>query len=123
MQQAVAEHSFFWLPDPTSAAFCTIDGNLAYKSAGPRAVKYGTPREKILGLTAVTGEGKELVAGTYTTKGVVGFDLTRLIVGSEGTLAIITEATFKLTPLAEAKRALQSTYKNTDSAANHTLRT
>ena len=117
VQQAAAEHGFFWPPDPTSAAFCTIGGNLAYNSAGPRAVKYGTPRENILGLTAVTGEGKELVVGTSTTKGVVGFDLTRLIVGSEGTLAIITEATLKLTPLAEAKRVLQSTYKDIDSAA------
>ncbi|MDH3327010.1 MAG: FAD-binding protein [Gammaproteobacteria bacterium] len=117
LQDAAAEHGFFWPPDPTSAAFCTIGGNLAYNSAGPRAVKYGTPRENILGLTAVTGEGKELIVGTYTTKGVVGFDLTRLIVGSEGTLAIITEATLKLTPLAESKRVLQSTYKDINSAA------
>ncbi len=117
VQQAAGEYGFFWPPDPTSAAFCTIGGNLAYNSAGPRAVKYGTPRENILGLTAVTGEGKELTVGTYTTKGVIGFDLTRLIVGSEGTLAIITEATLKLTPLAEAKRVLQSTYQTIDSAA------
>jgi len=117
VQLAAAEHGFFWPPDPTSAAFCTIGGNLAYNSAGPRAVKYGTPRENILGLTAITGEGKELIAGTCTTKGVVGYDLTRLIVGSEGTLAIITEATLKLTPLAEAKRVLQCTYNDINSAA------
>jgi len=117
VQQAAAAFGFFWPPDPTSAAFCTIGGNLAYNSAGPRAVKYGTPRENILGLTAVSGEGKELITGTCTTKGVVGFDLTRLIVGSEGTLAIITEATLKLTPLAEAKRVLQCSYNNINSAA------
>ena len=117
LQNAAGEHGFFWPPDPTSAAFCTVGGNLAYNSAGPRAVKYGTPRENILGLTAVSGEGKTLVAGTSTTKGVVGFDLTRLIVGSEGTLAVITEATLKLTPLAEAKRVLQSIYIDINSAA------
>ena len=118
VQKTAAEHGFFWPPDPTSSAFCTIGGNLAYNSAGPRAVKYGTPRENILGLTAITGEAKELVVGTCTTKGVVGFDLTRLIVGSEGTLAIITEATLKLTPLAEAKCVLQSVYQDINSAAN-----
>jgi len=118
LQEAAGKYGFFWPPDPTSAAFCTIGGNLAYNSAGPRAVKYGTPRENILGLRAITGEGKEIITGTCTTKGVVGFDLTRLIVGSEGTLAIITEATLKLTPLAEAKRVLQMIYKSISSAAS-----
>jgi len=117
LQLAIAKHGFFWPPDPTSAAFCTIGGNLAYNSAGPRAVKYGTPRENILGLKAITGEGKEIITGTYTTKGVVGYDLTRLIVGSEGTLAIITEATLKLTPLPESKRVLRAIYDNMHSAA------
>jgi D-lactate dehydrogenase len=117
VQDAAAEHGFFWAPDPTSAAFCTIGGNLAYNSAGPRAVKYGTPRENTLGLKAISGNGKEITTGTYTTKGVVGYDLTRLLIGSEGTLAIITEATLKLTPLAEAKRVLQAIFKDIHSAA------
>ncbi|MGD9000890.1 MAG: FAD-binding protein, partial [Granulosicoccaceae bacterium] len=117
VQQAAAEHGFFWPPDPTSAAVCTIGGNLAYNSAGPRAVKYGTPRDNTLGVKAVTGTGETLVTGTRTTKGVVGYDLTRLLIGSEGTLAIITEATLKLTPLAEAKRTMQAIYRDIDSAA------
>lgn len=117
VQQAAAEHGFFWPPDPTSAAFCTVGGNLAYNSAGPRAVKYGTPRENTLGLRAVTGTGAELRTGVYTTKGVVGYDLTRLLIGSEGTLAIITEATLKLTPLAEGRRLLQAVYRDMHSAA------
>jgi len=112
VQQAAAEIGFFWPPDPTSAAFCTIGGNLAYNSAGPRAVKYGTPRENVLRLRAVTGRGEELITGTYTTKGVVGYDLTRLLIGSEGTLAIITEATLKLTPLPETKRTMQAIYSD-----------
>jgi len=117
LQQAAARHGFFWPPDPTSAAVCTIGGNLAYNSAGPRAIKYGTPRENTLGLRAVTGRGDLLKTGVATTKGVVGYDLTRLLIGSEGTLAIITEATLKLTPLPEAKRTLQALYRDIHSAA------
>ncbi len=118
LQDALAPHGFFWPPDPTSAAYCTIGGNLAYNSAGPRAIKYGTPRENTLGLRAVTGAGTEIKTGVYTTKGVVGYDFTRLLIGSEGTLAIITEATLKLTPLPQTKRTLRATYRNIRSAAS-----
>ena len=117
VQKAAGEHGFFWPPDPTSAAVCTVGGNLAYNASGPRAVKYGTPRENTLGLRAITGDGREIRCGVYTTKGVVGYDLTRLLIGSEGTLAIITEATLKLTPLPEAKRTLQAVYATIDDAA------
>jgi D-lactate dehydrogenase (quinone) len=117
LQQAIGASGFFWPPDPTSAASCTIGGNLAYNSAGPRAVKYGTPRDNTLGLTAISGRGERLRTGVLTTKGVVGYDLTRLIIGSEGTLALITEATLKLTPLPEAKRTLRAAYADIHSAA------
>ncbi len=117
VQELVANKGLFWPPDPTSAAYCTIGGNLAYNSAGPRAVKYGTPRENVLGLRAVTGAGKEIRTGVFTSKGVVGYDLTRLLIGSEGTLAIITEATLKLTPLAEAKTTLRAIYRSIHDAA------
>ncbi|MCW9032091.1 MAG: FAD-binding protein [Gammaproteobacteria bacterium] len=117
VQDAVKEHGFFWPPDPTSSAYCSIGGNLAYNSAGPRTVKYGTPRENVFGLRAVTGLGEEIRTGVYTSKGVVGYDLTRLLIGSEGTLAVITEATLKLTPLAESKRTLQLIYSDIESAA------
>ena len=117
IQDRAAEHGFFWPPDPSSAVFCTVGGNLAHNSAGPRAVKYGTPRENTLGLRAVTGNGEEIRTGVYTTKGVVGYDLTRLLIGSEGTLAIITEANLKLTPLAQEKRTMQAVYKDIHSAA------
>ncbi|HFD38881.1 MAG TPA: FAD-binding protein [Anaerolineae bacterium] len=117
VQDAAREHGFFWPPDPTSAAFCTVGGNLAYNSAGPRAVKYGTPRENTLGLRAVAGSGVELRTGVYTSKGVVGYDLTRLLIGSEGTLALITEATLKLTPLPEAVCTLQAVYADMGAAA------
>jgi len=116
VQKAAASYGYFWPPDPTSAAFCTVGGNLAYNSAGPRAVKYGTPRENTLGLLAVTGNGRSLRTGVYTTKGVVGYDLTRLLIGSEGTLATITEATLKLAPLAESIATIEAVYNDLGSA-------
>jgi len=117
VQEVAGEAGFFWPPDPTSATFATIGGNLACNSAGPRAVKYGTPRDNVFGLRAVTGAGESLRTGVYTSKGVVGYDFTRLLVGSEGTLAIITEATLRLTPLPEAKRTLQAIYRDIESAS------
>lgn len=117
VQDFVKAAGFFWSPDPTSAAFCSVGGNLAYNSAGPKAVKYGTPRENTLGLRVVTGAGQEMNVGVYTSKGVVGYDLTRLIIGSEGTLGIITEATLKLTPLPEAKKTLRAIYQTVADAA------
>ena len=117
LQRAAGAAGLFWPPDPSSAAVCTIGGNLACNAAGPRAVKYGTPRDNTLGLKAVTGSGVPIRTGTLTTKGVVGYDLTRLIIGSEGTLALITEATLKLTPLPEARRTLRAAYRDIQSAA------
>lgn len=117
LQEAVARHGFFWPPDPTSAPYSTVGGNLACNAAGPRAVKYGTPRENTLGLTVITGTGATLKTGVFTTKGVVGYDLTRLLIGSEGTLGIITRATLKLTPLPRGKRTLRVVYRDVTSAA------
>ena len=116
LQEHVGHNNFFWPPDPSSAAACTIGGNLAYNSAGPRAVKYGTPRENTLALTAVTGTGEVIRTGCITTKGVVGYDLTRLLIGSEGTLALITEATLKLTVCPETKHTLQFWYDSIEGA-------
>ncbi len=117
LQQAASAHGFFWPPDPTSAAVCTLGGNLACNAAGPRAVKYGTPRDNTLGLRAVTASGEVIRCGVRTTKGVVGYDLTRLLIGSEGTLAVITEATLKLTPKPEAVRTLRALYTDVRGAA------
>lgn len=117
LQAATGAAGFFWPPDPGSADYCTIGGNLACNAAGPRTLKYGTPRDNTLGLEAVTGEGRIIRCGSYTTKGVVGLDLTRLLIGSEGTLAVITEATLKLTPLPERIATLRAAYTDVRAAA------
>jgi D-lactate dehydrogenase (quinone) len=122
LQSALRPHGMFWAPDPTSAPYCTIGGNLACNAAGPRAVKYGAPRENTLGLRAVAGTGDAFRCGYLTSKGAVGYDLTRLLIGSEGTLALITEATLKLTPLADAKRTLCATYRDIEAAAAAVVR-
>lgn len=117
LQAAAGEHGFFWPPDPTSADYCSVGGNLGCNAAGPRAVKYGTPRQNTLGLRAVAGDGRSLRTGCYTTKGVVGYDLTRLLIGSEGTLAVITEATLLLTPLPASIATMRILYRDMLSAA------
>lgn len=118
LQDALKPAGFFWPPDPSSAPYCSVGGNLATCAAGPHAVKYGVARDHVLGLKAVTGKGELIRTGCYTTKGVVGYDLTRLIVGSEGTLAVIVEATLKLTPLPRATGGITAQFKDTVSCAN-----
>ncbi len=117
LQSALKAHGLFWPPDPTSAPYCTIGGNLACNAGGPRAVKYGATRDNVLALTAITGTGERVRFGAATTKNSSGYDLSRLLIGSEGTLALIVEATLKLTPIAPARRALQALYADVDSAA------
>ena len=112
VQDAVKPHGFFWPPDPSSAMFSSIGGNIATGAGGPHAVKYGTTREHVLGLKAVTGAGDYITTGCYTTKGVVGYDLTRLLIGSEGTLAVITEATLKLTALPGAVAGITAHFRD-----------
>lgn len=122
VQAAAAAHGLFWAPDPTSAAFSTVGGNIGCSAGGPRAVKYGTTRENVLGLRAVSGAGVEMKTGCMTTKGVVGYDLTRLLIGSEGTLAIVTEATLKLLPKPRAQRMLRACYRDIGAAAQAVAR-
>lgn len=117
LQRALAPHGLFWPPDPTSADYSTVGGNLACNAGGPRAVKYGASRDNVLALTAVTGAGELITCGSATTKGATGYDLQRLLVGSEGTLALIVEATLKLMPRAPQRRAVRALYRDVASAA------
>ena len=92
----------FYPPDPASLNFCTLGGNIAECAGGPSAVKYGVTRDYVLGLEVVLADGRVIETGCRTAKGVVGYDLTRLFVGSEGTLGIITRIILKLLPLPTA---------------------
>ncbi|QSX78564.1 FAD-binding oxidoreductase [Agrilutibacter solisilvae] len=122
LQAALRPHGLFWPADPTSAAYSTIGGNLACNAGGPRAVKYGASRDNVLALTAVTGAGELVHCGSATTKGATGYDLQRLLVGSEGTLALIVEATLRLTPLPPQRRVLRAVYRDVASAAQAVAR-
>lgn len=117
LQQALMPHGLFWPPDPSSADICSIGGNLACNAGGPRAVKYGSSRDNVLGLVAVTGAGELITCGGAYTKDATGYDLTHLLVGSEGTLALIVEATLKLSPRPIAQAGLRVLYRDADSAA------
>ena len=97
-QAEVEKHGLFYPPDPNSLDTCTLGGNVAENAGGPRALKYGVTREYVLGLQVVLPTGEVLRTGRRTIKGVAGYDLTGLLVGSEGTLAIVTEITLKLVP-------------------------
>ena len=116
-QQAVLRHRLFYPPDPASLQFCTLGGNVAMCAGGPRAVKYGVTRDYVLGLEAVLPTGSVVTTGTRTMKGVVGYDLTRLLVGSEGTLGIFTKIILRLVPAPEGVRTLMAVFPNLDGAA------
>ncbi len=98
LQEAVEAHGLFYPPDPNSLDLCTLGGNVAENAGGPRALRYGVTREYVLGVTAVIPTGEILRLGRRTIKGVAGYDLTALLVGSEGTLGVVTEITLKLLP-------------------------
>ncbi len=98
VREAAAARGLFYPPDPAGMELSTIGGNAATDAGGPACVKYGTTRDYILGLEAVLPDGSLITTGVRTRKGVVGYDLTNLLVGCEGTLAVITALTLKLLP-------------------------
>ena len=97
-QETVESEGMFYPPDPASLSWCTLGGNVACNAGGPRALKYGVTGTYVLGVDAVLPTGERIKTGRSTTKGVAGYDVTSLITGSEGTLAIITGITLKLLP-------------------------
>lgn len=102
-QQAVEGFGLFYPPDPSSFKYSTIGGNIAENAGGPRCLKYGVTREYVLGLTAVIKEGEVIRTGNPVIKDVAGYDITKLFVGSEGTLGLITSAVLKLIPKPKAR--------------------
>ena len=115
--RAVEKEGLFYPPDPASSEFATLGGNMAECAGGPRAVKYGVTRDYVLGLEAVLPTGEIIHTGVQTSKGVVGYDLTRLLIGSEGTLGIITKMTLRLLPLPEAVRTMTAVFDKIETAA------
>ena len=115
-QKEVEKHNLFYPPDPGSAAVATMGGAVAMNAGGMRGIKYGVTRDYLLGLEIVLPSGEIMKTGSITTKDVTGYDLTRLICGSEGTLAVLTKITVRLLPKPRAKRTLQAIYDEIDAA-------
>lgn len=116
-QKAVEKVGLFYPPDPASLKMSTLGGNVAECAGGPRCVKYGVTKDYIIGLEIVTPTGDVIKTGGPTMKGVVGYDLTKLICGSEGTLAVITKIIVKLLPKPEAKKTMLVLFDSIDGAA------
>ena len=106
LRDACAEHGLWYPPDPASAPWSTIGGNVATNAGGLCCVKYGVTKDYVLGMQVVTGTGELVRLGRRTAKGVAGFDLSALMVGSEGTLGVITEVTVKLRPQRDPERTI-----------------
>ncbi|NPA58197.1 MAG: FAD-binding oxidoreductase, partial [Aquificae bacterium] len=98
LQKAVEKVGLFYPPDPASYKYCTLGGNVAENAGGPRCVKYGVTREYVMELNTVIHTGELIHTGRPTLKDVAGYDITRLFIGSEGTLGLFTEITVKLIP-------------------------
>ena len=118
LQDAVERVGLFYPPDPASLRTSSIGGNVAECAGGPRAFKYGVTRNYVLGLEAVTATGEIIRTGGKVVKNVVGYDLTRLIVGSEGTLAIVTQIILRLVPKPPAQATIRATFVSAQAAAD-----
>jgi glycolate oxidase len=114
---AIEETGLFYPPDPSSMIICTMGGNIALGAGGLRGLKYGTTKDYVIGLEAVLANGEILRTGGKLVKDVAGYDLTRLLVGSGGTLAIMTEATVKLVPKPAFRRSMIAIFSDLPAAA------
>ena len=118
LQRAVEAVGLFYPPDPASLESSSIGGNVAECAGGPRGFKYGTTRRYVLALEAVLPNGEVIQTGSKAVKNVVGYDLTQLLVGSEGTLAIITRVTLRLVPKPPARATLMALFADIQSAVD-----
>lgn len=117
LQEAAEEQGLFYPPDPASLDTCTLGGNVAENAGGPRAHRYGVTRDFVLGLEVALLGGDRLVLGRRTPKGVSGYDLTALVVGSEGTLALVDRITLRLVPKPPAAAALLAVFDGLEAAS------
>src|SRR6185503_8484177 len=118
LQDTAEELGLFYPPDPASKADCSIGGNIATNAGGPRCLKYGVTRDYVLGVEVVLADGTVVRLGSRTHKNKTGFDLSRIFVGSEGMLGIVTEATLKLLPLPPFRAALSVGFATMKQAAH-----
>lgn len=118
LRMVAAEHGLWYPPDPASSPWSTIGGNIATNAGGVCCVKYGVTKDYVLALEVVTGTGELVRLGRVTAKGVAGYDLVGLMVGSEGTLGIITEATVRLKPLPAPRRTVVGHFGSIVDAGN-----
>lgn len=117
LQREVEKIGLFYPPDPASLKMSTLGGNVAECAGGPRAVKYGVTKDYVIGLEVVLPTGEIVTTGVQTVKGVVGYDLTKLLVGSEGTLGVITKIILRLLPLPKAKKTMLAIFPKMEAAA------
>lgn len=115
-RNAVEKNGLFYPPDPSSYDWCSIGGNLSTNAGGLCCVKYGVTTDSVLGLEVVLADGSLLKTGRRTVKGVAGYDLAKLFIGSEGTLGVITQATLSLRPLPQAPGTFVAAFDTTDKA-------
>jgi glycolate oxidase len=120
-RNAVEKHGLFYPPDPSSYDWCTIGGNLSTNAGGLCCVKYGVTTDSVLGLDVVLADGELLHTGRRTVKGVAGYDLTKLFVGSEGTLGVITEVTLRLVPPQQPLSTVVANFASVEAAAEAVL--
>ncbi len=118
LQKELERSGLFYPPDPASMNFCTIGGNVAENAGGPRAIKYGVTRDYVMQIEAVLPDGEVLSTGVKTCKGVVGYDLVRLLTGSEGTLAVFTKIRLRVLPQPEDIVTLLAVFPLLDSAGD-----
>lgn len=121
-QEEVEKLGLFYPPDPASRGSCFLGGNLAECSGGPRAVKYGVTKDYVLGIEAVLPNGEIINAGGRVLKNVTGYNLTQLIVGSEGTLAVITKIIFRLIPLPRHKKVILAAFSTLEDGTDAVAR-
>ena len=117
LQQAVRKHGWYYPPDPASLKECSIGGNIATNAGGPRCLKYGVTKQYVLGLEVVLASGEILRTGGRCHKNSTGFDLTSLMVGSEGMLGIVTEITVRLIPHPQTRAMLGASFQDFAAAA------
>ncbi|MEU9788922.1 FAD-linked oxidase C-terminal domain-containing protein [Streptomyces phaeochromogenes] len=122
LSRAVNEHGLYYPPDPSSWEMCTIGGNIGTASGGLCCVKYGVTAEYVLGLDVVLADGRLMSTGRRTAKGVAGYDLTRLFVGSEGSLGIVVQATLALKPQPPQQLVLAAEFASAAAACDAVCR-